>query len=174
MKNPDVVEENTERTHLPEAAKLGGRAVVEKYGSEHMAEIGRKGSRAVVKRYGLRFYSEIAARNRLVGFAHLPMHQRQPEWLSHVNASAPPRPENQPPMPPFLSVAMRLPPSLSVPPQPAAQNPSCTAAASSSKSGPITSMRRWPEARIFRQSRSSVRFSGCVPMMRPSRRSDNP
>jgi general stress protein YciG len=64
VKNPDVVEENTGRAHLPEAAKLGGRAVVEKYGSEHMAEIGRKGSRAVVKRYGLRFYSEIAARNR--------------------------------------------------------------------------------------------------------------
>ena len=65
MKNPDVAEENlTSRAHLPEAAKLGGRAVVDKYGSEHMAEIGRKGSRAVVKRYGLRFYSEIAARNR--------------------------------------------------------------------------------------------------------------
>ncbi|HEU4751883.1 MAG TPA: hypothetical protein VFU47_02165, partial [Armatimonadota bacterium] len=51
-------------SHLPEAARRGGRAIVEKYGSEHMAAIGRKGSRAVVKKYGLRFYSEIAARNR--------------------------------------------------------------------------------------------------------------
>ena len=50
--------------HLPEQASRGGRAVVEKYGTDHMANIGRKGSRAVVKKYGLRFYSEIAARNK--------------------------------------------------------------------------------------------------------------
>ena len=47
-----------------EAARLGGQAVVAKYGREHMAELGRKGSRALVRKYGLKFYSEIAARNR--------------------------------------------------------------------------------------------------------------
>ena len=47
-----------------EGARLGGKAVVAKYGREHMAELGRKGSRALVRKYGLRFYSEIAARNR--------------------------------------------------------------------------------------------------------------
>lgn len=50
--------------HLPEQSSQGGRAVVEKYGTEHMATLGRKGSKAVIRKYGLRFYSEIAARNR--------------------------------------------------------------------------------------------------------------
>ncbi|MFN3650199.1 MAG: hypothetical protein ACK47B_11525 [Armatimonadota bacterium] len=50
--------------HLPEQAATGGRAVVDKYGSEHMAKIGRRGSQAVIRKYGLRFYSEIAARNK--------------------------------------------------------------------------------------------------------------
>lgn len=31
---------------------------------------------------------DIAARNRLVGFAHLPMHQREPEWLRHCTLVA--------------------------------------------------------------------------------------
>ncbi len=47
-----------------QVARLGGNAVVEKYGREHMADLGKKGSRAVVRKYGLRFYSEIAARNK--------------------------------------------------------------------------------------------------------------
>ena len=47
-----------------QVARLGGKAVVEKYGREHMADLGKKGSRAVVRKYGLRFYSEIAARNK--------------------------------------------------------------------------------------------------------------
>lgn len=47
-----------------QVARLGGQAVVEKYGRDHMANLGKKGSRAVVRKYGLRFYSEIAARNK--------------------------------------------------------------------------------------------------------------
>ena len=47
-----------------QVARLGGKAVVEKYGREHMSDLGTRGSRAVVRKYGLRFYSEIAARNK--------------------------------------------------------------------------------------------------------------
>jgi hypothetical protein len=55
----------SELDESPEAgARLGGQAVVAKYGREHMAQLGKKGSRAVVAKYGLRFYSEIAARNK--------------------------------------------------------------------------------------------------------------
>lgn len=54
----------TQAPRPAEASRLGGQAVVRKYGKDYMANLGRKGSRAVVKKYGLRFYSEIAARNR--------------------------------------------------------------------------------------------------------------
>jgi hypothetical protein len=61
---PVNLSESRRGAHLPEQASRGGKAVVEKYGTEHMSRLGRKGSRAVVKKYGLRFYSEIAARNK--------------------------------------------------------------------------------------------------------------
>jgi hypothetical protein len=50
--------------HLPEIASRGGRAVVQKYGSEHMARLGRLGARTVAERYGPGFYAEMGARNK--------------------------------------------------------------------------------------------------------------
>ena len=62
--NEAELESRLEMAEGAEPARLGGQAVVEKYGREHMASLGKKGSQAVVRKYGLRFYSEIAARNK--------------------------------------------------------------------------------------------------------------
>ena len=37
--------------HLRRIASLGGKAVVEKHGTQHMAEIGRRGFEATVEKY---------------------------------------------------------------------------------------------------------------------------
>src|SRR3954468_7327715 len=42
--------------------------------------------------------------------------------------------------------------------------PACTAAASSSSSGPTTSIDRWPLAKTSRHGKSSVGFSGWLPV----------
>jgi hypothetical protein len=50
--------------HLPAVASQGGRAVVQKYGSEHMARIGRLGAQRVADKYGPGVYAEMGARNK--------------------------------------------------------------------------------------------------------------
>ena len=52
--------------------------------------------------------------------------------------------------------------------------PSCSAAASSSSSGPTTSVGRWPRANTSRQGKSRVGFSGWLPVMVRSRCSLRP
>lgn len=50
--------------HLPKIARLGGRAVVEKYGPDYMASLGKRGAKSMVEKYGEGVYAQLGARNK--------------------------------------------------------------------------------------------------------------
>jgi hypothetical protein len=52
------------RPHLPEAARRGGQAVVEKYGREYMATLGKRGAQSLTEKYGPEVFARMGARNR--------------------------------------------------------------------------------------------------------------
>jgi general stress protein YciG len=55
-----------DRKGLIEAAKTGGKVVLERYGVEHYQLIGQKGGKTVLERYSVQFFSDLGKKGNAI------------------------------------------------------------------------------------------------------------